>query len=250
MLTPQEVQDRKFEKAVFGGYDMGGIDRFLEEVTADYTALYKDNAALKNKMKILVEKIEEYRSVDDVMRQMALKAQKESGEIIEKAQSEAQEILTAANVSITGRKREVEVEIKREETRLNSLKQETIKFVSHLRDLYSKEIALLSAIPELPVEETRKSAREENTAAAAREIEDSIQSRIAEEIGREAAGTAEDAEQPARIPADAKVYEVTFGGGGADDMSDIWKPEEDTVSPRPRTSFDDLEYEFGPNYKQ
>ena len=64
MLTPQEIQDKKFEKARFGGYDMTQIDDFLDIVLADYTALYKENAVLKGKMRVLVDKIEEYRSVD------------------------------------------------------------------------------------------------------------------------------------------------------------------------------------------
>ena len=32
MLTPQEIQEQKFEKAVFGGYDMAQIDKFLDVV--------------------------------------------------------------------------------------------------------------------------------------------------------------------------------------------------------------------------
>ena len=51
MLTPQEIQDQKFEKAVFGGYDMGQIDKFLDAVLSDYSSLYKENAALKAKLK-------------------------------------------------------------------------------------------------------------------------------------------------------------------------------------------------------
>ncbi|MDR3207713.1 MAG: DivIVA domain-containing protein, partial [Oscillospiraceae bacterium] len=61
MLTPQEVQDKKFEKAVFGGYDMGGVDDFLEQLTEDYAALFKENAVLKSKLKVLVDTVEEYR---------------------------------------------------------------------------------------------------------------------------------------------------------------------------------------------
>ena len=248
MLTPQEIQDKKFEKAVFCGYDMGGVDRFLESLNSDYAALYKENAMLKNKLKVLVDKIEEYRSVDDVMRQMALKAQKESQEIIDKAQKQAQEILTSTHVSITDKKRDMRREMEREETRLNSVKQETIKFVNHLRELYTKEIELLAAIPSLPVEESKKSARDESVATAAKEIEDSVQIEIAKEAERIAAETEKDAPPPP-LPKDAKVYEVKFGDRQDDDMDDIWKPEEDTVIPKPRTSFDDLELEFGPNYK-
>jgi len=31
MITAQDIREKTFEKAVFGGYDMGTIDAFLEE---------------------------------------------------------------------------------------------------------------------------------------------------------------------------------------------------------------------------
>ena len=59
MFTPQEIQEKTFVKAVFGGYDMATVDEFLEPLTEDYITLYKENAVLKSKMKVLVEKLEE-----------------------------------------------------------------------------------------------------------------------------------------------------------------------------------------------
>ena len=50
MLTPQEVSGRAFSKAAFGGYNMAMVDEFLDELTDDYTSLYKENAALKAKL--------------------------------------------------------------------------------------------------------------------------------------------------------------------------------------------------------
>ena len=49
MLTPQEVSTHAFSKAVMGGYNMAMVDEFLDELTDDYTTLYKENAALKAK---------------------------------------------------------------------------------------------------------------------------------------------------------------------------------------------------------
>ena len=66
MLTVQEIQTPEFEKAVFGGYDQKAVDDFMETVAADFASLQKENAALKSKMKVLVDKIEEYRSVETV----------------------------------------------------------------------------------------------------------------------------------------------------------------------------------------
>ena len=41
MLTPQEVSNHAFAKAVMGGYNMAMVDYFLYELTYYYTALYK-----------------------------------------------------------------------------------------------------------------------------------------------------------------------------------------------------------------
>ena len=48
MLTPQEVSERAFPKASFGGYNMAQVDEFLDLLTADYTSLYNVNAVLKS----------------------------------------------------------------------------------------------------------------------------------------------------------------------------------------------------------
>ena len=57
MLTPQELREKTFDKAMFGGYDMAGVDDFLDAVAGDYAALHKENDVLKKKLKVLVDKI-------------------------------------------------------------------------------------------------------------------------------------------------------------------------------------------------
>lgn len=78
MFTPQEVSEKVFPKSSFGagGYAMGAVDEFLDALTEDYTALYKENVTLKAKLKILAEKVEEYRATEDAMRSTLLTAQK------------------------------------------------------------------------------------------------------------------------------------------------------------------------------
>ena len=61
MLTPQDLQNVTFEKAKLGGYQMQSVDEFLEPLIDDYVALYKENAVLKSKMRLLVERLEDYR---------------------------------------------------------------------------------------------------------------------------------------------------------------------------------------------
>ena len=93
MLTPQEVSGRAFSKAAFGGYNMAMVDEFLDELTDDYTSLYKENAALKAKLKVLVDKVEEYRATEDSMRAALLTAQRMANTMVEEAEEKKKELL-------------------------------------------------------------------------------------------------------------------------------------------------------------
>jgi len=133
MLTPQEIQDQKFEKAMFGGYDMEQIDKFLDAVLSDYSSLYKENAALKAKMRVLVDKIEEYRAVDDELRKTLYNAQITAKDTISRAQSEAERILrdarTAANQSVA----DLQSQVTAEEQRLEEAKRHNAAYAEKIR---------------------------------------------------------------------------------------------------------------------
>ena len=133
MLTPQEIQDQKFEKAVFGGYDMGQIDKFLDNVLNDYTSLYKENAALNAKMRVLVDKIEEYRAVDEELRKTLYNAQISAKDTVSRAQAEAERILRdaqfAANRSVT----DLQAQVIAEEKRLEEAKRANTAYAEKIR---------------------------------------------------------------------------------------------------------------------
>ena len=76
MMTPQEVANCTFAKSMMGGYNMASVDDFLDKLTEDYAGLYKENAALKAKLKVTVDKMAEYREEQDAIRTTLLTAQK------------------------------------------------------------------------------------------------------------------------------------------------------------------------------
>ena len=98
MLTPQEVSTHVFSKARMGGYNMAMVDEFLDTLTEDYTTLYKENAALKAKLKVLVDKVEEYRATEDSMRATLLTAQKMASQMAQEAEKEKADLLAAARI--------------------------------------------------------------------------------------------------------------------------------------------------------
>ncbi len=153
MLTPMEIQNKKFEKAIFGGYDMSQIDDFLDVIHADYQELYKENAALKAKMRVLVEKIDEYRAVDEQMRKALYSAQVSAEKTLEDAQKEAEVILANARAEADRRCGDIEVRIVQEQQRLAKMQAETAAYAEKIKMLLSRNIEVLDTIAAAPVEE-------------------------------------------------------------------------------------------------
>jgi|GEM_PF-229375 len=146
MLTPQEVNATKFEKSIFGGYDMAGVDDFLDKLTEDYTELYKENVTLKSKMKVLVEKIEEYRSVDDAMRKALLTAQNMANEMKDNAKKESDAMINSAKAEAEKCLLDIQTQIEAEEQRLGEAKKKTLDFLHMTIGAYGKDIERLSEL--------------------------------------------------------------------------------------------------------
>nr|WP_302665038.1 DivIVA domain-containing protein [uncultured Agathobaculum sp.] len=142
-MTVQEIQEIGFEKAVFGGYDMKSVDTFLERVAEEFAAMQKENAALKAKMKVLVDKIEEYRGVEDGMRRALMSAQTIAQDTIDKAKQEAQDIVTAAKDETENKVKNTRDEITLEEQKLETAKKNTLEFVARISAAYQAQAKAL-----------------------------------------------------------------------------------------------------------
>jgi len=149
MLTPQDIQEKRFEKATFGGYDMATVDDFLEQIYEDYAALYKDNATLKSKLKVLVEKVEEYRSTEDSMRMALLTAQKMANDIQAEAKAKADAISAEAEEQARRRGAELRRELAEEEARLAEAERKTAAFSARVLDLITEERTFLEGLKDL-----------------------------------------------------------------------------------------------------
>ena len=149
MLTPQEVSERAFPKASFGGYNMAQVDEFLDVLTEDYSALYSENAVLKSKMKVLVEKVEEYRSTEEAMRKALMAAQRMADDLVKEAEQKRAQILEEAEAE-AGRKVEaIRQEAEAERFRLESAQKETASYVAQVRALHAKAAEYLDQLDQL-----------------------------------------------------------------------------------------------------
>ena len=178
MLTPQEVSERAFQKASFGGYNMAQVDEFLDVLTGDYSALYNENAVLKNKMKVLVDKVEEYRSTEEAMRKALMAAQRMADDLVREAERKRDEILSQADAEAQDRRQQLARDLEAEEFRLQRAQQSTAAFVAKVRQLHAQEAKLLSQLEELYPPETQPSP--DPVEEKASEIDDSVQRLLAQ----------------------------------------------------------------------
>jgi len=99
MFTPQQIDQISFSRSTFGGYDMQQVDEFLEPLTEDYVTLYKENALLKSKMRVLVGKLEEYRKSEASMKEAVANAQKAADKMILEAEAKCAQMLNQATAN-------------------------------------------------------------------------------------------------------------------------------------------------------
>jgi len=146
MLTPQEISEKGFDKVMLNGYDTGEVDDFLDSVSNDYNALYKENAILKGKLKVLVEKVEEYRSTEDAMRMALLTAQRMGEEITNEAQRNKEEMLQQTDIEIKAKLSDTAKRISEEEARLSIATKETTKFIELSQAIMRKHSEFLNKL--------------------------------------------------------------------------------------------------------
>jgi cell division initiation protein len=203
MITPQEAESHVFSKATFGsggGYHMGQVDAFLDTLISDYAALFKENAVLKSKMKALAEKLEEYRSTEDAMRQTLLSAQKMAEGIRAEAEGKRAEAVAKAESDVRARMAEMQKEVQTEELRLQAARSATIKYIKKLKGLYTHELEYIEHLSEV----TPSNGGGEILLNSVQEIDEAVSRLVPGGEGAESGGAL--GEQPA-APAQAAQRE-------------------------------------------
>ena len=148
MITAQDIQEKAFDRAG-KGYNMEQVDEFLDEMAEDFAAMSKENAALKSKMKMLVQKVDEYRQTEDSMRLALLSAQKLSAQIEEDARAKAEATMAEAQDYANRMTREISDGMANEEAKLEEAKKATNRFFDHMRTVCQKQIEFYDKLSQM-----------------------------------------------------------------------------------------------------
>lgn len=140
MFTPQEIQEQTFSKAVFGGYDMQQVDAFLEPLTDDYIALYKENDTLRAKLRVLVEKFEELRQQQSGAQQALAAAQQKCDQMVAEAERKCAAMLQNAAQS------SLDSQLAEEQERLRCARQTALNFIDVIEQDIRGHLDLLETL--------------------------------------------------------------------------------------------------------
>ncbi len=186
MITAQDIREKTFEKSRMNGYDMASVDDFLEEIAEDISTSQKENAVLKSKMKVLVDKIEEYRANEEALNMAILSAQKLAVQIESEARQRAASMIEDAERQVREKVGSIQDQTAAEERRLSDAQAATKVFLDKAKELINESLTKLGVIGgelELP-EETEE--EEVPAVTDALDIDEAVRS-IEQQVSRPSA---------------------------------------------------------------
>lgn len=167
MLSLNDIINASFRKSGFSGYRTDDVDHFIDEVKESFDTMLKknieekdaaeklkqENQQLLEKLKILADKVEEYRDEEEGIKNALISAQKLGDASVREARHKAEIIMKDANLKaeriISGANQEI-VEQKKE---IERLKQNAADFRSKLLAIYREHLTLINALPTRKQEE-------------------------------------------------------------------------------------------------
>lgn len=122
MLTPLEIENKTFNKQIVNGYSVNEVHEFMTSLLADYEKLYKENIEYKDKIEVLNQGIQHYKSIEDTLQNALIVAQGTAETVKQNAKAEADNILKQAEINATKavdeiKKQRLETEMQYGETR-------------------------------------------------------------------------------------------------------------------------------------
>jgi len=135
MITPLDIENKRFSKQMMNGYNVDEVDDFLDEIMADYEVNYKEVVTLKNKVDELNMALEHYKNIENTLQNTLVMAQttadevknvakQQADQIISDAQREAENIIRSSKENSVRAVDELDQQIRIKEQRFNDVKKQ------------------------------------------------------------------------------------------------------------------------------
>lgn len=143
MITPLDIENKKFAKQMMNGYNVDEVDDFLDELTLDYGKLYKENAELKEQREELDSNVGKYKNIENTIQNTLIMAQKTADEVQEVAKKQAEQIIKDAEFQAKNSVEELNTQILLKQKELEDLKKQFDVYKAKMESLLISQLELL-----------------------------------------------------------------------------------------------------------
>lgn len=146
MITPLDIENKKFSKQVVNGYNVEEVDDFLDDLTVDYTKSYKETSELKAKVEELEKSLEHYKTIEDTLQNTLLMAQKTAEDVKNVAKQQADQIINEAKGAAQKQANDLDNEIVAKKKELEDIKKQFDIYKAKMESLLISQLELLKDI--------------------------------------------------------------------------------------------------------
>ena len=146
MLTPLDIENKKFSKQMMSGYSVDEVDEFLDEITADYEKLYKESAEAKNKIEDMQEDMAKYKNIENTLNNTLIMAQTAVDDVKNLAKQQAEAILNEAQANAKQAVAELEQDIVMKQKELEELQKQFDVYKAKMESLLISQLELLKDV--------------------------------------------------------------------------------------------------------
>ena len=143
MITPLDIENKKFAKQMMNGYSVEEVDDFLDDLTADYSKNYKETAELKAKVDELNQSLEHYKNIEATLQNTLVMAQTTAEDIKSVAQKQADQIVNEAKSVAQKQADALDNEIIAKRKELEDVKKQFDIYKAKMESLLISQLELL-----------------------------------------------------------------------------------------------------------
>lgn len=146
MITPLDIENKKFSKQMMNGYSVEEVDDFLDELTIDYTKNYKEVSELKAKIEELNKNLVQYKTIESTLQNTLVMAQSTAEEVKNVAKQKADQIVEEAKVGAQKQVSDLNSQIMLKQKELDDMKKQFDIYKAKMEALLISQLELLKDV--------------------------------------------------------------------------------------------------------
>ena len=146
MITPLDIENKRFSKQLVNGYSVEEVDDFLDELTVDYTKNYKEVNELRAIVDELNKSLVQYKTIENTLQNTLLMAQETAEEVKNVAKQKADQIVDEAKANAQKQVDELNNEIVIRQKELDDVKKQFDIYKAKMESLLISQLELIKDI--------------------------------------------------------------------------------------------------------